>query len=252
MRVREKNNKLCIVIVGIVICLGCILMPQKAVVQASMVDVAEYYEVGEEYEGRIEDYPERYFEFEVAKKSYVSLLVTWKKDSEYRYDCQFAIWSDSGIEVLKSEDIKFEHNAVNGWNTGSNGRILQPGKYYLEVGTGSDGSMTESDFSFRIQIEDQIKLPKGAIQSLKKAKAGQLKVTCKTVEGALGYRIQYSTDVKFKKGVKTVYSSSTTKTISGLKKGTIYYVKVCPYSVYDDGTYVFGQNSKVKSVVTKK
>ena len=64
--------------------------------------------------------------------------------------------------------------------------------------------------------------------------------------------IQYSTNYKFKKGVKTVYSPTTTYTIKKLAKGKRYYVKVCPYTVYDDGTRVFGQNSYVKTVVVKK
>ena len=64
--------------------------------------------------------------------------------------------------------------------------------------------------------------------------------------------IQYSTNYKFKKGVKTVYSPTTTYTIKKLAKGKRYYVKVCPYTVYNDGTYVFGQNSYVKQVFIKK
>lgn len=77
-------------------------------------------------------------------------------------------------------------------------------------------------------------------------------VKCASAKNAIGYRIQYSTDYKFKKGVKTVYSAGTTRTIKGLKKGKQYYVKVCPYTVYDDGTKVYGQNSYVKTVVVKK
>lgn len=40
--------------------------------------------------------------------------------------------------------------------------------------------------------------------------------------------------------------------INMLKKGIRYYVKVCPYTIYDDGTKVFGQNSLAKTVVVKK
>ena len=102
------------------------------------------------------------------------------------------------------------------------------------------------------EAEKQIKLPKGTLKSLKSAKKGHMTVKCASAKNAIGYRIQYSTDYKFKKGVKTVYSATTTKTIKGLKKGKRYYVKVCPYTVYDDGTRVFGQNSYVKTVVVKK
>lgn len=77
-------------------------------------------------------------------------------------------------------------------------------------------------------------------------------VKCKSTTNAIGYRIQYSQDYKFKKGVKTAYSPTTTYTIKKLAKGKRYYVKVCPYTVYDDGTYVFGRNSYVKQVFVKK
>jgi hypothetical protein len=76
-------------------------------------------------------------------------------------------------------------------------------------------------------------------------------VKCATDSEAIGYRIQYATDEKFSKNKKTVYIDSPQKVISGLKRGRRYYVKVCPYAVYDDGTRVFGQNSLVKTVVIK-
>jgi hypothetical protein len=44
-----------------------------------------------------------------------------------------------------------------------------------------------------------------------------------------GYQIQYSTDKNFKKNVKSVSvskASTTSKTISGLKKGSKYYVRI--------------------------
>ena len=66
------------------------------------------------------------------------------------------------------------------------------------------------------------------------------------------YRIQYSTDYRFRKGVKTIYSPTRTKTLTKLAKGKRYYVKVCPFTVYDDGEYVFGMNSYVKAIYVRK
>ena len=49
---------------------------------------------------------------------------------------------------------------------------------------------------------------------------------------ATGYQVQYSADKNFKKGVKTKDVSrydTTSKIITGLKKGKVYYVRVRAY-----------------------
>ena len=126
------------------------------------------------------------------------------------------------------------------------------GTYYLKIDDNGGRGIQSFDFKFIIQAEKQIKLSKGTLKSLKSTKKGQMTVKCASAKNAIGYRIQYSTDYKFKKGVKTLYSAGTTRTIKGLKRGKRYYVKVCPYTVYDDGTKVYGRNSYVKTVVVKK
>ena len=108
------------------------------------------------------------------------------------------------------------------------------------------------DFNFKITAESLITFPRGSFTSLKSNKSGQVTVGCKAVSNAIGYRIQYSTDYRFRKGVKTVYSPTRVKTLTKLTKGKRYYVRVCPYTVYDDGEHAFGANSYVKSVYVKK
>lgn len=246
------KKKILALFMAMVLSIGGALITGVQPVEASMTDEAEKYDLQTEYKGRIESYPERYFEFNVTEKSYVSLKVKWKVDSGYNTGCKFSIYSSSGKEVLKSEDVYDSYNSVSEEHTGTAGRILSAGTYYLQVGTGSSGTHTNANFSFQIQAEKQIQLSRGVVSSLKSSKAGAMTVLCKADSNAIGYRIQFSTDYTFKKSVKTLYSAERTKTISGLKKGTRYYVKICPYNVYDDGSYVFGQNSLVKTVVTKK
>ena len=77
-------------------------------------------------------------------------------------------------------------------------------------------------------------------------------VKCKSAVNAIGYRIQYSTNYKFKKGSKNCIFTNDNLYNKKLAKGKRYYVKVCPYTVYNDGTYVFGQNSYVKQVFIKE
>ena len=73
----------------------------------------------------------------------------------------------------------------------------------------------------------------------------------KKVTGANGYQLVYATNKKFTKNKKTLTLKSTTKTISKLKKGTTYYVKVRAYKV-SNGKKVYGKYSSVKKVKIKK
>lgn len=64
-----------------------------------------------------------------------------------------------------------------------------------------------------------------------------------------GYEIIYTTDSKFKKGLKTVKiknSNKTKKAIKKLKKGKKYYVKVRAYAVYN-GKKLYGSKSTMLS-----
>lgn len=95
---------------------------------------------------------------------------------------------------------------------------------------------------------------KASISKVTNVKGKKAQVTYKAVSGAKGYEVQYATDKKFKKGVKTVKANAkTTKvTISKLKKGTRYYVRVRAYRYDEDGNKVVGSWSSVKNVKIKK
>ncbi len=70
------------------------------------------------------------------------------------------------------------------------------------------------------------------IKSIKAVKGRKLKLAWKKDTRADGYQIQYSTDKKFKKGVKTLTvkkNKTISKTISKLAKGKAYYVRVRSY-----------------------
>ena len=99
-----------------------------------------------------------------------------------------------------------------------------------------------------------VKPVKTKIASVKSAKSKNMVVKWKKDTKATGYVIQYSTDKKFKKGVKTVTitkNKTTSRTIGKLKGGKNYYVRVCTYKK-SNGKQTKGSYSAVKSVKVKK
>lgn len=98
-------------------------------------------------------------------------------------------------------------------------------------------------------------LPKGtSLKSVKSSGKKQIKVTWKKQnKQTTGYKIQYTTDKKFKKSVKAstiTKNNYTSKTIKKLKKNKKYYVRICTYKKVGKTTY-YSTWSKVKSVKVK-
>lgn len=83
-------------------------------------------------------------------------------------------------------------------------------------------------------------------------KGKKIKISIKKVNGAKGYEIQYAKDKKFKKALKKANVAGNAKTISKLKKGQTYYVKVRAYKIDSAGKKVYGSYSSVKKVKIRK
>ena len=98
----------------------------------------------------------------------------------------------------------------------------------------------------------KVKVSKSSIHSLKQKSNRKLRVRYKKVSGAAGYQIAYSTKRKFKKRT-TQYKTTRlrTKTLTRLKKGQWYYVKVRAYKKDSTGRKVYGKYSKVKKIKLK-
>ena len=90
-------------------------------------------------------------------------------------------------------------------------------------------------------------IPKKMTLTSVKAGKRQISVKWKKDSSAKKYYLQYSTDKKFKKNVKTksISKSKSSYTIKKLKKGKRYYVRICAYNKYK------GSYSKVKSCKVK-
>lgn len=83
---------------------------------------------------------------------------------------------------------------------------------------------------------------------------GKVTVKWKKKTSISGYAIQYSTDKKFKAGVKTVNvngAKKSQKVLSKLKKGKKYYIRIATYKKVGKVKY-YSSWSSVKSVKVKK
>ena len=100
----------------------------------------------------------------------------------------------------------------------------------------------------------KVKAPvKAAVQSLKSAKKGQVKVNFQKINGVKGYQVQYALHKKFTSAkTKTAGASAKAKTLMGLKAGKKYYVRVRADMVDSMGNKVYGTYSAVKSIRVKK
>lgn len=98
----------------------------------------------------------------------------------------------------------------------------------------------------------KVKVSKSSIRSLKQKSSRKIKVRYKKISGAAGYQIAYSTKKSFKKRT-TKYKTTRlrTKTLTKLKKGKTYYVKVRAYKIDSAGKKVYGKYSKVKKIKLK-
>lgn len=215
----------------------CIVGFGSVPVYASMEDEAMDYTLGETYHN------DGCYSFKLSKKSHVTFYMTiydYKSNDDY-----MELYNSSGKTIFYVSNMTWSYNNVKDIYRGRVSRTLNAGTYYLKV-----RSYRVNDF--KVTAESLITFPRGSFTSLKSNKPGQATVSCKAASNAIGYRIQYSTDYRFRKGVKTVYSPTRVKTLTKLTKGKRYYVRVCPYTVYDDGEYAFGANSYVRAVYIKK
>lgn len=100
---------------------------------------------------------------------------------------------------------------------------------------------------------NKVSVKKASVKKAVNNSTKKIKVTIKKVAGAKGYRLQYSTDKKFKKNVKTVKpTTKTSLTLSKLKKGKTYYVRVCAYRLDSGNNKIFGKYGSYKKVKVKK
>ena len=141
------------------------------------------------------------------------------------------------------------------------GKTLKNGTdYYLTyknnkaVGTATINIIGKREYTGKITKTFKVNPKASKVSKLTSPKTKKLKVTYKKVSGVTGYEVTYSTSKKFtKKTTKTATvkgAAKTSKTISKLKKGKTYYVKVRAYKTVS-GTKYYSAYSKYKKLKIK-
>ncbi|MCD8232325.1 MAG: fibronectin type III domain-containing protein [Clostridiales bacterium] len=98
-----------------------------------------------------------------------------------------------------------------------------------------------------------VRLTAPSISSLKNSSSKKMAVKWSKNSKATGYQIQYSTSSDFSdsKTVTVKSYKTVSKTISSLKKGKTYYVRVRAYKIVDGTKYYSAWNSKKKVKISK-
>ncbi|MBR6567483.1 MAG: fibronectin type III domain-containing protein [Clostridia bacterium] len=159
-----------------------------------------------------------------------------------------------GYEVFKYDEAKKEFVKIGSTTSKRSLKLkkLKGGTTYefkVRAYKKLNGCIVYGDFS-----EERTATTTPAKATISSVKAGVKSATVnwKTVNGATGYRVFYTTDKDFdyvsKKVVKD--GKATSKTIKKLKSGKKYYFKVRAYKTFK-GKNIYGALSKVKSVKVK-
>ena len=166
--------------------------------------------------------------------------------------------SVTGYRIQYSTDNQFKKNVItvniskNQTTKTTLSKLKEGSTYYVRIATYKNaGSKIYSSWSKAKKVTIR---PTGtSLSGVTNAGNGKAKVTWLRNKSATGYRIQYSTDSKFKKNATTVNISKnqTTKvTLSKLKKGKTYYVRIATYK--NVRNKVYSSWSKVKKITIKK
>ena len=89
-----------------------------------------------------------------------------------------------------------------------------------------------------IVVPEKITVGKTKVKKVKRVKKTKVKITLKSVKGATGYVVKYSTKMGFsKKTTITKKVKKVTVTLKKLKAKEKYYIKARAYKVVDKKTY---------------
>ncbi len=137
-----------------------------------------------------------------------------------------------------------------GGNTSGNGGTSGGGNNSGAGDTSGNGNSTNPG---KPPVNEQIKVGKTSLKTLKNQSGRKARISYKKVAGAKGYEIVYSTSKKFtKKTTGKIRTKNNSYTIKKLKKGKTYYFKVRAYKLNKQNKKVYGPYSKAKKLKIRK
>lgn len=182
----------------------------------------------------------------VSKTSSSYIKLSWKEDKYYsiQYYQIYDVKKKKVIKTVSSDNLSY---TIKGLKAGTvydfkvRGYSKENGEKYYGEWTTITGATNPANASFN---------------SLKSSKAKTFTAKWDKQSSATGYQIQYSTSSNFSnaKTVKITKNSTTSKTVSSLKSGKKYYVKIRTYKtvkVNGKSKTVYSSWSKAMSVKVK-
>ena len=100
-------------------------------------------------------------------------------------------------------------------------------------------------------IMEDVKVGKPKIKTAVNQKGKKVKVSWSKASNAEGYAVYYATNSRMSNAGK-VHTRSLSKTLTKLKKGKTYYIKVRAFGTNYDGEIIYGSYSAAKKVKIKK
>ncbi len=172
-----------------------------------------------------------------------------------KYNLKVTSYNNDTEAHVKNSDLTKEqylycYTYSNGPRTAVQDVYLTKGIYYVHL------SGTEGKYTFSLSPS---KINNTKVANVKSVKSRKADVYFKNVDYIYGYQIRYSTDKKFKKGVKTrtfepykakYAGNKRFMTIPKLSSGKQYYFQIRTYYTYDNVKY-FSDWSKAKSIKVK-
>lgn len=182
----------------------------------------------------------------VSKTSSSSITLSWKADKYYsaQYYQIYDVKKKKIIKTISSDNLSYTIKSLKAGTSYS---------YKVRAYSKENG---EKYYGEWVTVTGITKPVATSFTSLKSSKSKTFTAKWDKQTSATGYQVQYSTSSKFSsyKTVKVSKNSSTSKTVSGLKSGKKYYVRIRTFkTIKIDGKSktVYSSWSKAKSVKIK-
>ena len=182
-----------------------------------------------------------------------------EKKADGYFNVENSNYGQKGCIIFRPENLSYQPgDTFEVKITGLDQKVSYTVKFFsINSAAESDEKQKESKITAKNitkTITLTVKPVKAKMGSLKSTAKGSFALKWKQDKKATGYIIQYSTDKRFEKNVKSTTVSSnrtTSKKIGKLKAGKKYYVRICSYKK-SGVKNIKGAYSDVKTVITKK